>query len=192
MSLHHKVTKPGIYFITFTNHAWIPLIQLTDGHDLVYRWFNILCESGHVVTGFVIMPNHLHALLYYSGGNQSLNIMIGNGKRFWAYEIVKRLKQAGKDEIITRLQKDVRAKDRNRGKLHEVWIDSFDVKECRTEKFIMQKLNYIHNNPCSGKWKLATDALHYLHSSASFYISGKKGVFEVRDYREFMNFDIEV
>ena len=96
---------------------------------------------------------------------------------------------AKQDEIIVRLQNGVKAKDRARGKIHEVWEDSFDVKECRTEKFIMQKLNYIHNNPCSGKWKLATDPLHYLHSSASFYIAGKAGIYEVSDYREVMKFN---
>ena len=137
------------------------------------------------------MPNHLHLLLYYAGGSQSLNTIVGNGKRFMAYDMVERLEQAGNGEILDRLQKDVQAKDKSRGKIHEVWTDSFDVKECRTEKFIMQKLNYIHNNPCSGKWKLATDPIHYLHNSASFYISGKKGIWEVRDYREFMNFDDE-
>lgn len=191
MSLHQKITKQGIYFITFTNHAWLPLIQLTDGYDLVYNWFRILNGNGHVITGFVIMPNHLHLLLYYSGGNQSLNTIVGNGKRFMAYDIVERLQKAGNTEIITRLQQDVKAKDRSRGKIHEVWKDAFDVKECRTEKFIMQKLNYIHNNPCSGKWKLADGPIHYLHSSASFYISGKKGIHEVRDYREFMDFSEE-
>ncbi|HLG40650.1 MAG TPA: hypothetical protein VI461_13320 [Chitinophagaceae bacterium] len=164
---------------------------MTNGYDLVYSWFNILKEKGHAVTGFVIMPNHLHLLLYYAGGSQSLNTIVGNGKRFMAYDMVERLEQAGNGEILDRLQKDVQAKDKSRGKIHEVWTDSFDVKECRTEKFIMQKLNYIHNNPCSGKWKLATDPIHYLHNSASFYISGKKGIWEVRDYREFMNFDDE-
>ena len=82
----------------------------------------------------------------------------------------------------------MKSKDKSRGKIHEVWRDAFDAKECRTEQFIMQKLNYIHNNPCSGKWTLANNPLHYLHSAASFYISGKKGIYEVRDYREFMDF----
>ena len=191
MSLHQIIINPGIYFITFTNLAWLPLIQLSDGYALVYKWFDILKEKGHVVTGYVVMPNHLHALLYYSGGHQSLNTIIGNAKRFMAYEIVARLEQAGNREIIARLQKDVRTKDKNRGKRHEVWKDAFDVKECRTEKFILQKLNYIHNNPCSGNWKLADDPTHYIHSSASFYISGKKGIYGVKDYREFINFDDE-
>lgn len=151
MSLHKKITNPGIYFITFTNHAWLPLIQLTEAYELVYKWFDILKEKGHMVTGYVIMPNHLHLLLYYAGCNQSLNTIIGNAKRFMAYEIVDRLEQQGNFERISRLQKDVKAKDRSRGKKHEVWKDAFDAKECRTEKFIMQKLVYIHNNPCSGK-----------------------------------------
>ncbi|MDQ3845244.1 MAG: hypothetical protein M3342_14710 [Bacteroidota bacterium] len=27
----------GLYFITFTCYGWLPLIQLTDGYDLVYK-----------------------------------------------------------------------------------------------------------------------------------------------------------
>ena len=81
----------------------------------------------------------------------------------------------------------MKAKDKSRGKKHEVWIDSFDVKECRTEKFILQKLHYIHNNPCTGKWRLADSSIHYLHSSASYYISGSQGGYSVKDYRELMN-----
>ena len=80
----------------------------------------------------------------------------------------------------------VKPTDKKRGKKHEVWKDSFDVKECRMEKFILQKLHYIHNNPCAGKWNLADSSIHYLHSSASFYISGKKGRYSVKDYRELM------
>lgn len=45
--------------------------------------------------------------------------------------------------------------DRKKLKLHEVFEDSFDIKECTTKKFIKQKLNYIYNKPCSGKWMLA-------------------------------------
>jgi hypothetical protein len=33
---------------------------------------------------------------------------------------------------------------------------------------------------------LADDPLHYPHSSASFYISGKQGSFAVKDYREIL------
>ncbi|MBK9226107.1 MAG: hypothetical protein IPL67_03360 [Ignavibacteria bacterium] len=46
-----------------------------------------------------------------------------------------------------------------------------------TEKFIRQKLNYMHKNPVSGKWKLVENYLDYIHSSARFYELGEEGVF---------------
>ena len=77
-------------------------------------------------------------------------MIIGNGKRFLAYEIIIRLKNAGNPSILKQLEEAVEVTDRKRGKLHEVFEDSFDIKECFTEKFIKQKLDYIHNNPCNG------------------------------------------
>jgi REP element-mobilizing transposase RayT len=186
MSIHTPVTKAGIYFLTFTCHKWLPLIEQTKGYDLIYNWFDILRSRGNEVNAYVLMPNHLHILMYYTGLGQSLNTIIGNGKRFLAYDIVKRLEEGKHTDTISILQQDVVATDRKRGKKHEVWKDSFDVKECRTEKFVLQKLNYIHTNPCAGKWKLAESPIHYLHSSASFYISGKQGLWNVKDYREFL------
>jgi hypothetical protein len=43
----------------------------------------------------------------------------------------------------------------------------------------LQKLNYIHNNPCQEKWQLAKAPEEYKHSSAANYISGK-GFYEVK------------
>jgi hypothetical protein len=52
--------------------------------------------------------------------------------------------------LLKKLSDAVEIADKKRGKLHEVFEDSFDVKECMTQKFIKQKLDYIHNDPCSG------------------------------------------
>ena len=189
MSIHTPIVLPGIYFITFTCHRWLNLIEKVNGYDLVYNWFDVLAKKQHTVTGYVIMPNHLHMLLYYGESKQSLNNVIGNGKRFMAYEIINRLGAQSEMALLNSLQRAVKSKDKQKGQKHEVWIDSFDVKHCRTENFVLQKLNYIHNNPCAGKWKLAEDPIHYPHSSASFYISGRHGAYAVKDYREFLRFD---
>ena len=190
MSIHTPVTKTGIYFITFTCYQWLHLIELTNGYNIVYNWFNILDAKEHSITGYVIMPNHLHLLLHYIYAGVSLNTIIGNGKRFMAYDIIDSLELQQENSLLTKLELAVSSTDRKRCKKHEVWEQSFDIKECRTEKFMLQKLNYIHNNPCSGKWKLADNPIHYLHSSASFYISGKSGSFPVKDYREFLKVDL--
>ena len=188
MSIHTNIDKAGIYFITFTCNGWLPLIELSHGYDTVYNFFTALGRQNHHVLAYVVMPNHLHFLLYYSGG-KSLNTVIGNGKRFMAYEIIDLLEKKGEEFILKKLQAEVKNKDRSRGKKHEVWISGFDVKECRTEKFILQKLIYINENPVRGKWKLCNTSLDYLHSSASFYYNGKQKLFEVKDYRGFVKWE---
>lgn len=91
MAVRTPVTKPGLYFITFTCYRWLSLIGITDSYDAVYKWFDYLQSQGHSVSGYVIMPNHLHVLLYYAGGDTTLNKVIGNAKRFLAYDLVRRL-----------------------------------------------------------------------------------------------------
>jgi len=82
------------------------------------------------------MPNHIHLLLHYAGKYSSLNTLVGNGKRFMAYDIIRRLELHREYQLLTTLQHAVTARERKRGKKHEIWEDSFDIKECRTEKFV--------------------------------------------------------
>jgi hypothetical protein len=39
-----------------------------------------------------------------------------------------------------------------------------------------------NNNPCKGKWNLATSPIEYLYSSACFYITGEQGIYEITNY----------
>ena len=48
------------------------------------------------IVTYVIMPNHLHAIIHFRESGFDLNAIIANGKRFMAYEIIKRLKAADK------------------------------------------------------------------------------------------------
>jgi REP element-mobilizing transposase RayT len=174
----------GLFFITFTCYKWLPLIEETNGYDLVYGWFDYLKKQNHRIAGYVIMPNHVHALIDFAKTTKKINTIIGDGKRFIAYEIIKRLKEAGKTDILIKLEKAVTAKSKSKGKNHEVWEESFDWKICGTAEFAYQKLIYMHNNPCSGKWKLVEDITKYEHSSARYYITGKHGGYIVTDIEE--------
>ena len=90
---HCLVNKRGLYYITFTCFKWLSLIDITNSYDLIYKWFDILIKNGHAIVGYVIMPNHVHFIMHYGDCKQSLNTIIGNGKRFIAYKIVRRLKK---------------------------------------------------------------------------------------------------
>jgi REP element-mobilizing transposase RayT len=186
MPIHHPIQNGGIYFITFTCYQWIPLIDKTNSYDLVYKWFDVLSSKDNTVVGYVIMPNHMHLLINYAYIKQTLNTIIGNGKRFLAYSIINRLKDAKDLNLLKILHAAVQPNESARGKKHEVWEDSFDVKYCRTEKFILQKLIYMHDNPCVERWKLSDRPINYYHSSASFYECGQKNYPRLRDYRDFL------
>ena len=80
-------------FITFTCYKWLPLIEITNSYDLVYKWFDYLKTKGHLVTGYVVMPNHVHALIYFSKTEKPINKIVADGKRFMAYKIVKRVER---------------------------------------------------------------------------------------------------
>ena len=100
----------GTFFITFTCHNWIPLIDKVNGYDIVYSWFDHLKSKGHYINGYVIMPNHVHALFSFIETDQSINTIIGNGKRFMAYEIIKRLTEAKETELLSQLSSSVEQK----------------------------------------------------------------------------------
>jgi len=160
-----------LYFVTFTCYEWLPLFQLTQSYDLVYKWFKYLKQEKQVsVTGFVIMPNHLHCILFFPQKGFNLNKIIGNAKRFMAYEIIARLRKGDShSDILDKLSRGVSANEKTKGQLHKVFEDSFDAKAIKTEKFLLQKLNYIHLNPVKGNYQLVADWREYEHSSASFY-----------------------
>ena len=83
MSVRRAIAeKDGIYFITFTCKNWLPLFDLTNSYDAVYKWFDHLKTNGHYITGYVILPNHLHVLIGFKALKQSINTVVSNGKRF--------------------------------------------------------------------------------------------------------------
>ena len=130
------------------------------------------------------MPNHVHVLIDFAKSAKKINAIIGAGKRFIAYDIISRLEKAGNTGMLQLLENAVSLKDKKNGKKHEVWEESFDWKYCETANFAYQKLIYMHNNPCTGKWKLAEDVTKYEHSSARYYITGKHAAYEVVDVEE--------
>ena len=130
------------------------------------------------------MPNHFHVLLFLSHTGTGLNHLVGDCKRFMAYDIVNSLRRQGKESLLQNLKFGVQRKEKLKGKIHQVFKSSFDAKQCFTECMIEQKLEYIHHNPVKGNWKLVDDFTDYTHSSAAFYELGRAGVVDIRHYKD--------
>jgi len=171
----------GRFYITITCYRWLNLFDIIGGYDIVYRQFDILKGECHSLVGYVIMPNHMHFIIDIVN-TKSVNARIGTMKRFMAYEIVQRLMDGNNIALLHQLASGVTMADRKKGKLHEVFEPSFDIKQCRSNVFTEQKLIYIHNNPCQKKWNLSVTPEEYIHSSARFYNLNVGGFYDVTHY----------
>jgi len=182
----HEINE-DTWFVTFTCHNWLPLFELTNSYHLVYKWLKLIDNKyGIKTTGFVIMPNHVHVLLYLTNLNVNLNSIMANAKRFMAYDLVKRLGEQRHEDVLHMLASVCSEKERAKGQLHKVFEPSFDAKPVYTLDFFYQKLDYIHHNPVSGKWRLCEEFTDYPQSSAAFYELGIAHPFvDVYDYRNY-------
>lgn len=77
----------GIYFITLTCSRWMKLFEMVNGYDIVYNWFDHLKSKGRYISGYVIKPNHLHAVIAFQNTGKSINSVVGNGKRLWLIKL---------------------------------------------------------------------------------------------------------
>jgi len=166
-----KPSTGGIFFCTFVCWRHIPLIDKTGLYDSIYEKLQRWADNGCAINGYVVMPNHVHLLMYAPPG-ASINDILGNCKRWWAKVIIDRLTEAKDYNLLIRLQRDVDTHRYAKGQWFRVWEPSSDIKTCFSEAMVLQKLNYIHRNPLQEKWRLAETPEAYLHSSAAFYEHG--------------------
>jgi len=66
---------------------------------------------------------------------------------------------------------------------YKVWEDSYDARDVFSIKFLQQKMDCIHHNPCKPQWKLAKTPEQ---SPAGFYLDGKPCAIPIDDVREFL------
>ena len=184
MATHtQQEAKATAYFITFTCFKWMHLIEKAQAYAAFYKWFDYLSSIQAKLLGYVIMPNHFHGIIYLDENcTKSINTIVANAKRFIAYYIVNAFEESKQEEILRELFHSTSEKEKKKGQKHKVFQSSFDAKEILGSDILMVKLDYIHRNPCQGKWMLAVDYTAFEHSSASYYELAKPNKW-ITDYR---------
>ena len=183
MAVRNKInlSNSNIYFITFTILDWKNIFIEEKYCDLVFKWFDYIRQNyGNKIYGYVIMPNHIHVILKIAKKSPIIAKIVQNGKRFLAYGIIGYLESDKKISALNYFQSKA---NKRKGAKHKVFKDRYDSLIIQSEKFFLQKINYIHNNPCQEKWLLAEYPEEYKYSSAANYISGE-GLYAV-DIMEF-------
>jgi hypothetical protein len=67
------------------------------------------------------MPSHVHAIIAFSNTGKSINIIVSNGKRFIACDLVNRLQKQNIHLILTELSSSLNNTEIKEGNLHNVF-----------------------------------------------------------------------
>jgi len=111
------------------------------------------------------MKDHIHVVWEFL---QPLNMKdsINRFRRFTGKKIVAYLKEVGPEYLENFMSE---RKDRK----YKVWKINPDNFHLLHESIVIQKINYVHENPTKGDYQTVEHGELYLHSSAKAYSLGK-------------------
>lgn len=179
MSRKYKFKNPeGIYFISYSVIRWIDVFTRNLYRDILLDSF-LFCQQkkGLRIHAYVIMTNHAHMIISTAEGNFLENTM-RDLKKFTSSEIIKAIKYNPKEsrkEWLLQAFAEEGKKNSNNIK-NQFWQQDNHPIELFNHKMIVQKIDYIHNNPVKAGFVSRPE--DYVYSSACDYV-GTKGMVDI-------------
>ena len=159
------------YFLTCTILGWLPVFTRPEAVQVVFDSWNYLAdEKDFRLYGYVILENHLHVV----ASAPDLASAIKSFKMFTARRIIDLLEANGAKVLLRQLRT---LKRRHKADSeYQVWEEGSKPKQISNDEMMLQKLEYIHNNPV--KRGYVDDPAHWRYSSARNF-AGKSGLVKV-------------
>ena len=156
----------SVYFVTFTVVDWLAVFVNERTCRIVTDSLTFCHErKGLRINAFVIMPTHLHAIVFHATYHgESLRSALNEFRKFTGRRLSDDVSRSG-PACFAAAMRDASATDRER----QFWQPSRHPEGIETERFWRQKLDYLHDNPC--RKGLVRRADHWRFSSASYYFS---------------------
>lgn len=173
MNGHKIINQNGLYFITPTVVGWVDAFSRRKYKDVIIDSLRYCVENkGLVINAYVIMSNHLH-LICHAKDSYQLSDILRDFKTHTSKKIIKTIledKEESRQEWMLRLFKYY-AKYNSNNTTYQFWkLDNMPI-ELQSPKWILARLDYIHNNPVKAGYVI--EAEHYIYSSATNYKNGK-------------------
>ncbi len=169
MSTKYKVhNNDRAYFITITTVEWVDLFtRLEQKKNIIESLEYCQKNKGLEIYAFVVMPSHIHLLCRSNNENNLADIM-RDFKKFTSKKIINLIKEGTESRREWLLDIFKKACEHlSRDQNYKVWQDGYHAEELQSNKFIYQKLNYIHQNPVTDG--IVERAEDYFYSSARNY-----------------------
>jgi putative transposase len=125
--------------------------------------------------GYVIMPDHIH-LLIWPHGDETVSDIMRDFKHFTSGRIARQAEAEGQTEW---LEAFAQAGEQTNRAERKVWQDSFWEQAIYSDQFVRQKLDYMHRNPMRAG--LVQDPAEYAYSSYRYYVQGDRTLIEMDD-----------
>ncbi|RDC55036.1 transposase [Pedobacter chinensis] len=153
------------YFYTDTICDFRNLLENDQFKLIVMNSLQFLVQQKLVeIYGYVIMPNHIHLIW---------NMLKLNGKESPVASFTKFTAHQFRKYLITHnphLLEHYKSKKEDRH--YQFWKRDPLAIPLSTENILIQKLDYIHENPIKDRWRLCKYPEDYAWSSARFYKDG--------------------
>ncbi|VAW32300.1 hypothetical protein MNBD_CHLOROFLEXI01-1051 [hydrothermal vent metagenome] len=154
-----------IYYITTVIYNRLPILTTPNFVIPIMDSLNFYKFKHRVkLLGYVIMPDHVH-LIIWPFGRSSISDFMRDFKKFTALRIIRQAEVENRQDLLTAFKQAGQVTGRSDNK---VWQDDFWDKIVFTEKFLRQKLNYIHRNPIRAG--ISDDIEAYPYSSYRNYV----------------------
>lgn len=165
------------FFVTTSCYKHLKLLEVDSCKLIIANSLNFIALKYKIsILGYVIMPNHLHILLYFTDENK-LSDSMRDLKKFCAFEIRKYLESVQSSLLhLIRVENDKQ--------IFKVWEDRFDDVWIGNKELLEIKLEYIHQNPLQSHWNLSQCPEDYKYSSALFYLGSSENIVRLTDYRD--------
>jgi REP element-mobilizing transposase RayT len=156
------------YFITMTIIEWIDLFTRTNHKNTIIEALKHSQQTkGLEIFAWVIMPSHLHMICRVGEGHV-FSDFVRDFKRHTAKQLIANIQEEPESRREWLLEKFKKAGEAcKKPQEYKVWQDGYHAIDVWSNKFIYQKLNYIHMNPVEDG--IVERPEDYLYSSARTY-----------------------
>jgi putative transposase len=171
----YKVYEPTApHFITSTVLHWIPIFTRTQTTEIVFESLRYLQKRDNLkIYAYVVLENHLHLVT----SSDDIARSISRFKRHTAREIIDLLNEANVKTILDQLAFYKKAHKRDRE--YQLWQEGMQPKQILSDGMMIDRINYIHNNPV--KRGYVDEGKAWRYSSARNY-EGREGMIEIERF----------
>jgi REP element-mobilizing transposase RayT len=166
--------ETSYYYTTSTITDWLPVFQ----ED---RYFQIVIESlkfcrqnkGLFLLAYVIMPTHFH-MVTANSDETSLSDIMRDFRQYTSRRIRTLLQQDGRVAFLDLFRKAAKMRPNQEFK---VWSDDFHPIALKSNEWMKQKIDYIHNNPVRKGFVESPE--HWKYSSARNWLLDDNRIIEL-------------